>query len=94
MLATKRKRKPTHSPEEADLPLRSDQKRCRKCGLAVPREVERCLYCRHAPWTWHPNARLLIITLLICLFLFVLFPILTNREKPYRVPVTDEESAP
>lgn len=60
--------------------------------MAVARDLLRCPFCGNAPWTWHPNARLLIVTLLICLFLFVLFPILTNREKTYRVPVTEEAS--
>lgn len=73
---------------------RPDQKRCSKCGSLVARELNRCPFCGNAPWKWHQNSRLLIITLIICLFLFILFPILTNRDKPYRVPVTEEDTTP
>ena len=72
-------------------PIRPDQKLCGRCGNLVSQELQRCPFCRHAPWTWHPNSRLLIITLLICLFLFVLLPIVNNRDKPYRVPVSETE---
>jgi len=89
-----RANKAASSEDEEILDIRPDQKLCRRCGNFVPRELQRCSFCRYAPWTWHPNSRLLIITLIICLFLFVLFPLLTNREKTYRVPVTSEDSQP
>ncbi len=83
-------RKPQPRSSENEYEIRPDQKCCPKCSSVVSRELVRCPFCSHAPWRWHPNSRLLIITLLICLFLFILFPLLTSREKPYRVPVTDE----
>lgn len=76
--------------------VRPDQKLCKRCRSLISFDLDRCPFCGNAPWRWHPNARFLIITLLICLFLFVLFPLLSNREKTYRVPVTDteDEAAP
>lgn len=91
-LTNPRKQKP-RSPEEED-EIRSNQKRCPKCGSVVSRELERCPFCGNAPWKWHPNSRFFIVTLIICLLLFVVFPLLTNREKSYRVPVTEEDTKP
>ncbi len=81
------------SPEEEELKNRPDQKLCRRCGNMVPRELQRCSFCKSAPWMWHPNSRLFIITLLICLFLFILFPLITSRDTAYRVPVTQDAPA-
>ena len=87
-----RKKKPL-SPD-GEYEIRPDQKRCPRCGSIVSFELVRCPFCGNAPWRWHPNSRLLIITLIICALLFILFPLMTNREKTYRVPVTEEEAAP
>ena len=75
---------------EGEYEIRSDQKRCPKCSSIVSRELLRCPFCSHAPWRWHPNSRLFIFTLLICLFLFILFPLLTSRDRSYRVPVKED----
>ena len=87
-----RKKKPRSVEPEYE--IRPDQKLCRRCNSVIAHELVRCPFCGNAPWKWHPNARLLIITLLIALFMFILFPLLTSREKPYRVPVTEDEAAP
>jgi hypothetical protein len=89
MPPTKPRKKQPISPDEI-LDVRPDQKLCRRCGNMVPRELQRCSFCRNAPWTWHPNSRLLILTILIGIVLFILFPLLTNREQPYHVPVTED----
>jgi hypothetical protein len=90
----KKPRKNTSSRLTEEMEVRPDQKLCRRCKHMVPRELQRCTFCRYAPWTWHPNSRIFVMTLLICLFIFFLFPLLNNRDKPYRVPVTDEETVP
>ena len=76
--------------------VRPDQKLCKRCRSLISFELQRCPFCGNAPWRWHPNARFLVLTLIICIFLFVLFPLLNNRDKTYRVPVTDteDEAAP
>ena len=89
-----RAKRPAPPQDEEILEIRPDQKLCRLCGNSVPRELPTCPFCRHSPWIWHQNSRLLIVTLIICLFLFILFPLLTNREKTYRVPVTEEDAQP
>ena len=81
----------TSSDEEFE--IRPDQKLCRRCGNVVPRELQRCSFCKNAPWLWHPNTRLFLITLLIGLFLFVLFPLLSSQDTPYRVPITQDDPA-
>lgn len=69
--------------------LRPDQKRCRKCKGVVILEQVRCPFCGNAPWLWHPNSRLFVVTIIVALFLLLLLPLMTNREKPYHVPVSD-----
>ena len=69
--------------------LRPDQKRCRRCKGVVILEQVRCPFCGNTPWLWNPNVRLLIVTIVIALFLLLLMPLVTNRDKPYRVPISD-----
>jgi hypothetical protein len=95
MLLTKRGEKNSQSPTDQH-DIRPDQKLCRRCNSVISLELQRCPFCGNAPWRWHQNARFLIVTLLICIFVFILFPLITNHEKTYRVPVTDspDETAP
>jgi hypothetical protein len=90
MLFTKQgKKKPQAYAEQND--IRPDQKLCLRCSSVISFELQRCPFCGNAPWRWHQNARFLIITLLLCVFLFILFPLINNHEKTYRVPVTDSQ---
>ena len=69
--------------------LRPDQKRCRRCRCALLLEQQRCPFCGNAPWLWHPNSRFLIVTVVIAVFILLLLPLMSPRDKPYRVPVSD-----
>lgn len=63
------------------------QKLCPQCHLAMHSEVSQCLACGHSPWTWRPNLRLLVVTLLLAVVGLVLFRPLTVKEESYRVPM-------
>ena len=69
--------------------LRPDQKRCRRCKCVVLLEQQRCPFCGNAPWLWHPNSRFFIITVVIAIFLMLLLPLMTNRDRTYHIPVSD-----
>lgn len=83
--------RPVQDPEataETESKLRPDQKRCGRCKAAVFHEQRRCPFCGNAPWLWQPNARFLLVTIAIALLALLLMPLVSGREKPYRVPVS------
>jgi len=67
--------------------LRSYQKVCPRCQRIVHADVQRCPSCAHAPWIWHPNFRLLAITLLVAIAVLLLIRPLTMNEPTSRVPM-------
>ena len=69
------------NPKGMKLP--AHQKACPKCERIVHVDLERCPSCAHAPWTWHPNARFLVITVIIATFMLILVPILTSPDNSY-----------
>lgn len=76
---------PPFDPNE----LRPDQKRCRKCRATLILEQKRCPFCGNAPWYWQPNARFLVVTIIVAIFLLLLLPMMTKKDRPNSVPVSD-----
>lgn len=74
-------------PEHDANALRPDQKRCRRCRVALILEQRRCPFCGYAPWFWNPNKRFLLILIVIGICLALLSPVLIRHDAPYRVPI-------
>jgi hypothetical protein len=81
---------PKRSPHRK---LASYQKACPKCRRVIHADLRRCPSCEYAPWTWHPNLRFFIATVVAAALLLTLAPFLSKNDKPDRVPVVSA-SAP
>lgn len=79
---------PPPQPPHDENALRPDQKRCRRCRVALILEQRRCPFCGFSPWYWNPNARFLVISIIIGLCILLLAPLVINRDAPYRTPVS------
>lgn len=63
--------------------LRTYQKACLQCGRITHADLKRCPFC-YTPWKQRINPGLLLVTLFIALFLFVLIPAMTTADHSLR----------
>lgn len=65
--------------------LRAYQKACPSCGRITHADLKHCPAC-NTPWRQRFNPGLLLVTLFVALFLFVLVPAMTSTNRSLRSP--------